>query len=73
MVLITGLTAILWPVAPPGIQVYDIPPPAKSVLELPAHMAVGVATAKTIGAGFTDTVTAVIVLAHPNAFVPITL
>ena len=53
MVVVAGETTVVEPVAEPGIQVYVAVPNPVKVAEAPAHIAVGLDTAVTVGFGVT--------------------
>ena len=57
------------PIKPPGFQVYDVAPKADKVAVLPAHIAVVLKAAVTVGFGLT-TKFKVVVAIHPKAVVP---
>jgi hypothetical protein len=53
VVFIVGETTIEVPLIAPGFHVYEVAPLAVSVLDAPVQIAVGDATAVTVGFGFT--------------------
>jgi hypothetical protein len=70
-VVAVGVTTIVEPGMPPGFQMYDTPPLAVRVTEVPAQTLLLVLVTLSVGSGFTVTFRTVAAV-HPATLVPVT-